>query len=610
MLMLFVGITPLAHADVNDFTIDSFEADYSLGTDDRQGSLTVREQLTVEFTDSNHGILRALPKQYNSMPQHLHILAVSRDGITEPYTTYSSNGNLVLKIGNADKTITGLHHYQLDYKVTNVMRFVNNKAELDWNVNGNDWRQPFQHVTARLHVPASLKGKLTDERCFTGVSGSPNSDCLVANTMDTTSYTTTRTLQPGETLTINGTLPTGYFSKPGLMDRWDDYGRQVITALILPILALMLAGSAWYRHGRDAKGRGTIVPEYGPPADLRPAEIDVLLHNKLGKNAVSATIIDLAIRKYLRLEESVDDGILGFGKHKNYSLIRLATPPAGALQGYEAQIFAGIFGDSDEPGLEEAVTKINTLLQSKSNVLSKIYQSAAKNILPKAEPTAVGEKVEMISLRNHFYKTLEKVQKSIPQSLTSRGFFTKNPASVGKLWLGLGLLIIFGSFYLIQFSLVMLISGISAGLILLIFGTLMPSRTPRGAAVKDAAEGLKLYLNTAEKDRIAMLQSPSAPYAPQTGEPVKTVELFEKLLPYAMVLGVEKQWAGQFQDIYTTPPEWYNGNWSTFNALYLADSLSDSMSAMNSSFAAPSSSGSGSGGSAGGGGGGGGGGGW
>ena len=107
-----------------------------------------------------------------------------------------------------------------------------------------------------------------------------------------------------------------------------------------------------------------------------------------------------------------------------------------------------------------------------------------------------------------------------------------------------------------------------------------------------------------------MLQSPSAPYAPQTAEPIKTVELFEKLLPYAMVLGVEKDWAEQFQDIYTAPPEWYNGSWSTFNAVNLTNSLGSSMSAMNSSFAAPASSGSGFAGGAGGGGGGGGGGGW
>jgi uncharacterized membrane protein len=200
------------------------------------------------------------------------------------------------------------------------------------------------------------------------------------------------------------------------------------------------------------------------------------------------------------------------------------------------------------------------------------------------------------------------VQNSIPKTLAARGYFSHDPTSAGTIGYVLGILIIGGSFFLIPVSIVMLVGVAVAGLITLLFAKLMPSRTAQGARAKDAAEGLKLYLNTAEKDRIAMLQSPDSPYAPKTDEPTKTVELFEKLLPYAMVLGVEKEWAKQFEGIYTTPPDWYGGNWSTFNAIYLADSLNDSMGAMNSSFAAPSSSGSG--GSAGGGGGGGGGGGW
>jgi uncharacterized membrane protein len=130
---------------------------------------------------------------------------------------------------------------------------------------------------------------------------------------------------------------------------------------------------------------------------------------------------------------------------------------------------------------------------------------------------------------------------------------------------------------------------------------------------REKIKGLKLYLETAEKDRIAMLQSPDAPYAAKSSEPKKTVELFEKLLPFAIVLGVENQWAKQFESIYTTPPDWYSGNWGAFSAVYLASSLGGSMEAMGATFTpsgSSSSSGFGGGGFSGGGGGGGGGGGW
>jgi uncharacterized membrane protein len=109
-----------------------------------------------------------------------------------------------------------------------------------------------------------------------------------------------------------------------------------------------------------------------------------------------------------------------------------------------------------------------------------------------------------------------------------------------------------------------------------------------------------------------MLQSPGAKYATNAKEPKRTVNLFEKLLPYAVIFGVEKDWAKQFDNIYKQPPAWYQGNWSTFNTYMLASHISSATSSFNASFSPPSSSSSSgfSGGGAGGGGGGGGGGGW
>jgi uncharacterized membrane protein len=132
-------------------------------------------------------------------------------------------------------------------------------------------------------------------------------------------------------------------------------------------------------------------------------------------------------------------------------------------------------------------------------------------------------------------------------------------------------------------------------------------------AAKEHAEGLKLYLSVAEKDRLEKLQAPNAVYMPHTNAPEQTVQLFEKLLPYAIVLNVEKEWAKQFEHLYTQQPDWYQGNYTAFNTGYLVGALSGGFSAaVSSSFAPPSSSsGSGfSGGFSGGGGGGGGGGGW
>ncbi|MFA5003872.1 MAG: DUF2207 domain-containing protein [Candidatus Saccharimonadales bacterium] len=560
-------MSPIVHADFNDFTVTNFVGDYYLTKNDPQGALAIHEQISVNFRDNNHGILRALPERYNGMPQHIVVEKVLMNGHAEPYTTYGSNGNLVLKIGDKNVTVTGDQNYEIDYRVENVMRFLGGTDELDWNVNGTQWQQPFTQVTARLHVPASLAQQLSGEACYVGQYGSTLSDCTVAKQGDAIVFTTSRSLQAGETLTFKANVPAGYFVKPTFKDKLADYARPILELTALPLIVFALAYAYWFKNGKDLKGRGTIIPEYGPPDGLRAAEVDVVASYRLGQNAISATIIDLAIRKYLRIQESESSGLLGIGKHKEYSFIHLPAPTASDLKDYESEILDGLFASGDTVGMQD--------------------------------------------LKNKFYKTAQSAQKSVPKALTSAGYFVRNPRRAGNGGHLLGALMSFVGFYLFVVSIALAIGVIISGIIIVTFASLMSRRTQKGVDAKDAIEGLKLYMNTAEKDRIAMLQSPSAPYAEKSSEPVKTVELFEKLLPYAMVLGVEGQWARQFESIYTTPPDWYAGNWATFNAIYLTNSLSSSMAAMNSSFAAPSSSGAGSGGGfSGGGGGGGGGGGW
>lgn len=565
--ILFLGSSQIALADVNDFTVTNFTADYTLTQSDPQGALNVQETLDVDFTDYNHGILRAIPQKYNGQNQQLHVSSVKRDGGTETYTTYTSNGNLVLKIGDATRTITGQHTYEINYTAQNVIRFSSDHDQLIWNTNGTQWTQPFLAETARLHVPASLSSKLSNRVCYTGPEGSTAHDCTVQTEGTTTTYTTTATLQSGETMTFAADFPVGTFHKPTAADWWHDHVLQVAEVVVLPVIVFAFAYPYWRRNGKDIRGRGTIVPEYGPPENLGAAEADAINNYKLGNRAISATIIDLAIRKYLRIVETQSDGVLGIGKHKTFTLEKLSTPSKENLRPYEQTVLDGLFSS--------------------------------------------GDVVELKDLKNKFYKTSTAVQKAIPTELTTQGYFPVNPAKAGRrLMIVAGVLILpmVWLFTVLKFA---AIGFILAGLVALGFALLMPRRTQKGVDAKDALAGLKLYMNTAEKDRMAMLQSVDAPYAAKSDAPQQTVELFEKLLPYAMVMGVEQSWAKQFESIYTTPPDWYSGNWTAFNTGYLVGSLNDSVSAMNTSFAAPSSSGSGGGGGfSGGGGGGGGGGGW
>src|SRR5690606_35918823 len=131
----------------------------------------------------------------------------------------------------------------------------------------------------------------------------------------------------------------------------------------------------WQTHGKDLPGRGTIVAEYEPPAGLSPAESGVVLSYRLDTKHVSATIIDLAIRKYIRINEVVKKKLL---KDKTtYSFILLNTDWS-QLKKHESKILGGIFTGA----------------------------------------ATTGKEVELDDLKNKFYTTIQSLQSSMPKRLT------------------------------------------------------------------------------------------------------------------------------------------------------------------------------------------------
>lgn len=567
-LLAAVFVMPKAQADVDDFTVHDFHGRYELFNDVHGGRMYVTENLDVSFTDRNHGILRAIPQTYKDNSLKLDVQYVKRDGVDEPFTTYGEKGNTVLKIGDADRTITGKHTYEIYYTMHNVMSFYEDYDEFYWDINGDQWNQPFEAVSAEVIFPEGWKAdNIPHPSCFTGQGGSTERSCNIEKNDRGFVFSAARELLPRETLTVVATTPKGMFVPRDRGDWWRENYHKLLAVVVPPILVGPWAFRRWYKHGKDTKGRGVIIPEYTPPK-LTPAEAAVVYDYRLNTTAVSATIIDLAIRGYLKIIETKEKKIL---KDKLTYEFEIIKTDWGQLKPHEEKIMSSIMAEM---------------------------------------PTGKTTHVSLDMLKKSFYKTVTKLQSDMPKQLATDGYFTSNPASSGtRMWVVFGVLVALTFVFRTWLSVGLLLA---AGIVAL-FAMLMPKRTQLGADTKDALEGLKMYMNTAEKERIKMLQSPDAPYAKGYHEPKKTVELFEKLLPFAILLGVESQWAAQFATIYKTPPDWYGGNWTAFNAGYLASSVTGSVNAMSSGFTPPSSSGgsgSGGGGFSGGGGGGGGGGGW
>ena len=571
---VWLGAAPGAQAGVQDFTIPTFEADYYLSRDsDHRSHLRVQEHLIARFPemDQNHGILRALPEQYQNHPLNLHIQSLTDDsGRPLNYSTSASNNNLELKIGDPSRYVHGLQSYNLAYTMDNVTSLDGSTSAFDWNTNGTQWQQPFGQVTARVHLTSDLAPTLiaSSTHCYTGPQGSTAEACTITSTAaadgsTVTSFTATRPLEPGETLTSNLHFNPDTFApyKISSSDLW----RQIALLLsyLLPILlTLAIIIRQWRKYGRDPKGRGAIIAQFLPPAEISVLGASALLHEQYQPKAISAQIIDLAVRHYFKIYE-ISEKKLFQDKH-SYE-VELIRDQAG-LRPEEAAVVALLFGTN----------------------------------------ATTGARINLDTLKNNLYTDAEDLGDSVNQQLKTAGYFRSDPASARAPYIAIGASFLILSIIFIQLTLSLLIPGI----MLLLVARIMPARTQAGVNARDYLLGLKLYMKLAEADRLNVLQSPHGELTEkiEINDTTQLVKLYERLLPYAMLFGIEKDWAKEFAGLYQTPPDWYAGS-AGFNAGYFAGSIGSFGADSTASFTAPSSSGSG-GGFSGGGGGGGGGGGW
>lgn len=567
LAVLFVA--PRAYAASDDTTITDFKGHYQLFNDVHGGRMTVTESYEVTFTDNieKHGLIRAIPMSYKDNSLRLDIQSIKRDGKDEPYSTSEQNDNKVLRIGAADVLVKGRHSYEIKYEMKNIISFYDKFDEWYWDINGDQWEHPFLNVSGEVVLPEGwTPDNLPTPSCFTGKFGQTTSACKLTRTATGYKFSTDNALASRENLSVAIPFQKGLFIPRDNTDIFRENIGQIV-GLIAGLGLTTVTFVQWRRWGKDHPGQGTIIPEYNPPKNLSPAEVGLLHDYTVDGKDLTATIIDLAIRGYLTIKQE-DKTTLGIFKSKEFTLAIKKSDLSG-LRAHEKSLLEGLF--------------------------SKI---------------AVGQKVQVKSVdKTKMYKVVTDIRKQLKDDLTKKyGLFEETPMKAWAVLIGIGI---------VSFVVVILghpgwgwIVGFGiAGASTILFGILMRRRSHAGQKMYDDIQGLKLYMNTAEKDRLKMLESVDRPYT----EPTKDVVFFEKLLPFAIALGVEKTWAEQFDNIYREPPTWYSGNMATFNTVYFTNSLASGISSFNTTFTtstSSSSSGSGGGGFSGGGGGGGGGGSW
>ncbi|HEY8806217.1 MAG TPA: DUF2207 domain-containing protein [Candidatus Limnocylindria bacterium] len=565
--IVFAMSAPAAAADTG-WTIDAFHVDIAIQAD---GSLLIAEAIDVDFDGlQKHGIFRDIPTRYRYDDTHDRLYRVTVQSVTDasgrPLTYQVSSGDTVteLKIGDPNRTVSGKQTYRIRYTVAGALNAFGDHDELYWNVNGDQWGVPAAIIAARVTAPAGSVQKVT---CFQGPTGS-TAPCASTNTTDHADFTATRSLAPGEQLTIVTALKPGAVAvaTPALVTRPRGFADYFSTSpLALAIAAAVLVGGLWlvwwlwWTRGRDrGPARGAIVAEYEPPAKLRPAQLGVLVDQSADPRDLVATIVDLAVRGYLTITEHPKAGLFG---HTDWTLDK--KKPGDDLLAYEQQLFNGFF--------------------------------------------AAGDSVLLSSLKGTFAPILKRAEDLLyDDANVVRGWFVADPPKIRTMYAGLGCLTSIagiGLVWLLGQSLGWGLAGVAlvpVGLALLVMNRAMPARTEKGAALLTQTLGFKRYMETAETDR--------AKFAEQEG-------LFTAYLPYAVMFGSVERWMRAFAGLDTARAvsSFYVGP-GPFNALAFANSFSSFSGTVASTVVATPAGSGGSGfsggGFSGGGGGGGGGGSW
>ncbi|MGH9575728.1 MAG: DUF2207 domain-containing protein [Candidatus Acidiferrales bacterium] len=356
--------------------------------------------------------------------------------------------------------------------------------------------------------------------------------------------------------------------------------------LFLPIITLALMIWIWWTRGRDPR-RNPIAVQYEPPDKLTPGECGTLVDNSVDMRDITATLVDLAVKGYISIEQRQQDGLLHLRHHNEY-FFHLKKPAAewSGLRPHEAGMLAGMFlsGSSGFPSFGPGQARGAAAIRG---IVSAI-QSGAFTETQAANAMQAETSVSLSDMQNHFYVNLPGIRTSIMNALVSDGYYTHSPDGVrqGYIFTGviIGFLIAAGSNFLSgatqSSKLAWIIAGIAVGAIICAFGWFMPAHTEAGERAVEKVLGFEDFLGHVEGDKIERM--------------VKTPDLFEKYLPYAMALRVDKKWVQQFSGIAMQPPSWFQGYYGPGFAPYLL--LNDlnmmSMQASTAMVSAPRSSGS------------------
>ncbi|MCR6673514.1 DUF2207 domain-containing protein [Devosia ginsengisoli] len=613
--------------------IRSFNSDVTLNAD---GSVDVTETIEVnaEGMEIRRGIYRDIPvvmlgSDGGKVRPDLDVIDVTRDGRAEMFRVERMGNFQRIWIGDPNQLISrDVHRYVVRYTMTRMARAFDDHDELYWNATGNYWIFPILAARANVTLPDGVV--ISNLVGYTGVAGSTEQAVSIKRVSDNAaSFRASRALGAGEGMTVAVAFNKGIVAFPtgfaAFQQRLGD-----LSEIILPVLAALLAiaynALAWFRVGRDPE-KGIIIPLFHPPKGFSPPLVHYVHKwgfENAGWTALTSAIFDLGVKGLVQIDNG--SGTL--------TINRTGKQPAEPLPVGEKVVFDYLsarettrIDKTTGPDLAKrraeftgAIERENRALWFRNNtgyaVLGFLLALGLLGGMAALQMLSVAWLIGAFVVGIFAGAVLGAIGR-----IGKGGGFMR---FFGIFWLAIFGFNVFGAFVdsFTSFEInTAAISAITIVAVTIVFAILMRAPTLQGRKVMDQIDGLKLYIETAEKERLNMAEAPPM-----------TVSRFERILPYAIALGVEKPWSSHFEaelarnavaDVSGTyHPAWYHG--SPGSAARSVSSMTNAVSAAAASMTAAmvaaqpvqasssgfSSGGGGGGGSSGGGGGGGGGGGW
>jgi len=421
----------------------------------KDGVIQIVEKIDYDFGyEYKHGIYRTIPYTKENADRKEYELDVKVQSVTDEagksynYDSSWVNTDLQLKIGDKDRTITGLHTYIISYSVSGALTYYSDHDELYWNITGVDWPVAQENVSGTVRLPDGVDMSLVKTDCYVGQMGSKSQLCKIITEKSSTSVSTAL-VETKSGLTIAVTFPKGLVAvvEPKLYVAFENtwygkillgllFGFLIIVAIVWYVILPLYIPYKWYMYGRDPKSKDVRV-WYDPPTTprgraLTPVETGALIDETVDMRDVFGTLIQLAQKGFFKIVED---------KKGEFTLLKKNDWKGNSsLMAFEKELLNGLFKSSSE-------------CKIKGRDLSSEIQT---------------------------------VSDSVYSQIVSDGFFLKNPQETRNKYFTLGGVALFtGNIFL--------------ALAAFIFAKFMPAKTEIGAQQASIGRSLKTFLSSQER---------------------------------------------------------------------------------------------------------------